>query len=261
MWVPDVYQGAAPPVAAFLSVASKAAGFAVLLRVFYEGFGPDTFVGSDWSNVFAALAAVSMCAGNILALVQTDVRRLLGYSSIAQAGNVAIGLAAIASSDDGFGLGSSGVAFYLATYALTNLGAFFAVLAISQRTGSFEIKDLGGVGRMAPLPAFALAFCLVSLTGIPPTAGFVAKVYVFNAAVQSDLVWLAIVGVINTAISAYYYLRVVGHMYLAEPAAEGGGQPGLWLSAAVVTAAAGVLIVGLVPTPLLDAAQRAASAF
>ncbi|MDZ4278612.1 MAG: NADH-quinone oxidoreductase subunit N, partial [Dehalococcoidia bacterium] len=199
MWVPDVYEGAAVPVGAFLSVGSKAAGFAVLLRIFYEGFGAESFVGGDWSNLFAALAAVSMSVGNVLALLQTNIKRLLGYSSIAQAGNMAIGLAAIAASDGGVALGPSAVTFFLATYAFTNLGAFFAVLAISQRLGSDEIRDYAGMGRRAPLVAAVLAFCFISLTGIPPTAGFVAKVYIFNSAVQSDLVWLVIVGVLNTA--------------------------------------------------------------
>jgi NADH-quinone oxidoreductase subunit N len=258
MWVPDVYQGAATPVGAFLSVGSKAAGFAVLLRVFYEGFGTETFVGSDWSNVFAAIAAISMTAGNVMALLQTNIKRLLGYSSIAQAGNFAIGLAAIASSQEGVAVGASGVAFFVATYAFTNLGAFFAVLAISQRTGSDEIEDYAGMGRRAPMLAAVLAFCFLSLTGIPPTAGFVAKVYIFNAAVQSDLVWLAIVGVLNTAISAFYYLRVVSQMYLAPAPAEGDISPGPWLATALLVSGVGVLVVGLVPTPLLDAAQRAA---
>jgi NADH-quinone oxidoreductase subunit N len=260
MWVPDVYEGAATPVAAFLSVGSKAAGFAVILRIFYEGFGPDSFVGSDWANLFAAVAAVSMTVGNVLALLQTNIKRLLGYSSIAQAGNLAIGVAAIAASEGGFGLGASGVTFFLATYVFTNLGAFFAVLAISQRLESDAIADYAGMGRRAPLPAAVLAFCFVSLTGIPPTAGFVAKVYIFNAAVQSDLVWLVMVGVLNTVVSAYYYLRVVSHMYVAEAPAEGDISTGPWLAAALGVAGAGVLVLGLVPTPLIDAAQRAVTA-
>jgi NADH-quinone oxidoreductase subunit N len=260
MWVPDVYEGAATPVAAFLSVGSKAAGFAIVLRVFYEGFGPDSFISSDWSNLFAVLAAISMSVGNILALVQTNIKRLLGYSSIAQAGNVAIGVAAIAASSDGFGLGGSAVTFFLATYAFTNLGVFFAVLAISQRLGSDEIADYAGMARRAPLPAAALSLCLISLTGLPPTVGFLAKLYIFNAAVQSDLVWLVIVAVLNSAVSAYYYLRIVRHMYLAPAPAEGDISAGPWLSAALVISAAGVVVLFFVPTPLLDAAQRAVSA-
>jgi len=261
MWVPDVYEGAATPVAAFLSVGSKAAGFAIVLRIFYEGLGPDTFVGSDWGNIFAALAVVSMTAGNVMALVQTNIKRLLGYSSIAQAGNVAVGIAAIAASDGGISVGASGATFYLATYLFTNLGAFFAVLAISRGTGSDEIRDYAGMGRRAPLLAAALALCLLSLTGIPPAAGFVAKLLVFNAAVQSDLVWLVIIAVLNTAVSAYYYLRVVSHMYLAPPLTERDISPDPLLATALAAAAAGVLVLGIVPTPLIDAAERAVSAF
>ena len=259
MWVPDVYEGSATPVAAFLSVGSKAAGFAVILRVFYQGFGigPDGLVSSDWATVFAVLAAISMCVGNVMALVQTNIKRLLGYSSIAQAGNIAIGVAAIAA---GSTLGASGVTFFLAAYALTNLGAFFAVMAISARINSDEIEDYAGMGRRAPLPAAVLAFCFVSLTGIPPTAGFVAKIYIFNAAVQSDLVWLVIVAVLNSALSAYYYLRVVRHMYLAPAPAEDDVRTGPWLAASLAVTGVGVLVVGLVPTPLIDAAQRAVSA-
>lgn len=260
MWVPDIYQGAATPVAAFLSVGSKAAGFAVLLRIFYEGFGADTFVGSDWSNLFAALAAISMSVGNILALRQSDIRRLLGYSSIAQAGNVAIGIAAIAASEGGFGIGSSAVTFFLATYVFTNLGAFFAIVAISRETESYEIADYAGMSSRAPLLAAALGICFISLTGIPLTAGFWAKVYIFNGAIQSDLVWLVIVAVLNAAVAAYYYLRVVRIMYLAPSPVEGDIKPGPWLATALAATTAGVVVVGFVPMPLIDAAQRAVTA-
>src|SRR5581483_4582530 len=154
MWTPDVYEGSPTPVAAFLSVGSKAAAFAVVLRIFFEGFGPETFVGNDWKQMFAVLAAVSMTVGNVMALRQTNIRRLLGYSSIAQAGNFLVGVAAIAASTDAHTrLGASGVVFFLATYAFTNLGAFFAVMAISNRTGSYEIADYAGMGRRAPIPA------------------------------------------------------------------------------------------------------------
>ena len=260
MWVPDVYEGAPTPVVAFLSVASKAAGFAVLLRVFYEGLS-DEFISSDWANLFAVLAAVSMTAGNIVALVQTNIKRLLGYSSIAQAGNFLVGVAAISAADGNFTLGAGAAVFFLATYAFTNLGAFFAVLAISNKTGSDDIADYGGMGRRAPLLALALGFCLISLTGIPPTVGFVAKIYVFNAAVQSDLVWLVIVAVLNSVVAAYYYMRVVGHMYLG-PAPSEERVPVSWsLSFALGVSTVGVLVIGIVPTPLISAAERAVNVF
>jgi NADH-quinone oxidoreductase subunit N len=247
-------------VVAFLSVASKAAGFAVLLRVFYEGLSHE-FISSDWANLFAALAAVSMTAGNIVALVQTNIKRLLGYSSIAQAGNFMVGVAAISAADGNFTLGAGAAVFFLATYAFTNLGAFFAILAISNKIRTDDIADYGGMARRAPLLALALAFCLISLTGLPPTAGFVAKIYVFNAAVQSGLVWLVIVAVLNSAVAAYYYLRVVSHMYLA-PAASEERIPASWpLGLALGASTLGVLVIGVVPTPLISAAERAVNVF
>ena len=261
MWVPDVYEGAATPVGAFLSVGSKAAGFAIILRIFYEGFGPNSFLGSDWSNLFAAVAAISMTVGNVMALLQTNIKRLLGYSSIAQAGNFAIGIAAIAA-PAGVALGASGVTLFLAGYVFTNLGAFFAVLAISRRLGSDAIADYAGIGRRAPLLAAVLAICFISLTGLPPTVGFVAKLYIFNAAVQSDLVWLAIVGVVNTTISAYYYLRVVRHMYLApETVAQDDISVGPWLGTALAVTGVGVVAAFFASTLLIDAAERAVSIF
>ncbi|HET6615584.1 MAG TPA: NADH-quinone oxidoreductase subunit N, partial [Dehalococcoidia bacterium] len=262
MWVPDVYQGASTPVAAFISVGSKAAAFAVVMRIFFEGFGADTFVGDNWKLMFAVLAAISMTVGNVMALRQTNVRRMLGYSSIAQAGNFLVGLAAISATTDGDSqLGASGVVFFLATYAFTNLGAFFAVLAIANRTGSDEMEDYAGMGRRAPLAAVVLTFCLLSLTGLPPTAGFIAKLYIFNAAVQADLVWLVVIAVLNTAISAFYYLGVVAQMYLTD----GEGRPEVSVTpvmqGVLVTAALGVFAFGVYPIPLIEAAQRATNVF
>ena len=194
MWVPDVYEGSPTPVAAFLSVASKAAGFAVVLRVFYVAFGS---VDVDWSILFAVLAVLSMTVGNLLAILQNNVKRLLGYSTIAQAGYILVGVAAVAASTPGGGvdgLGPSGVLFYLTAYAATNLAAFFAVMAIANRTGSDQIDDLAGMAKRSPILSGVLALSMISLIGIPPTAGFMGKLYLFNAAVSSDLVWLAVVG-------------------------------------------------------------------
>lgn len=261
MWTPDVYEGSPTPVAAFLSVGSKAAAFAVVLRIFFEGFGAHTFVGEDWKMLFAVVAAVSMTAGNVMALRQSNVRRMLGYSSIAQAGNFLVGLAAIAATTDGTQLGASGVVFYLATYAFTNLGAFFAVMAISDRTGSDEIADFRGIARRAPLAALVLTFCLLSLTGLPPTAGFWAKMYIFNAGVQADLVWLVLIAVVNTVVSAYYYLGVARQMYLGEPSSEEEIRSPLTTQAVLVAAAAGVFAFFVYPIPLIEAAQRAVNVF
>ena len=186
---------------------------------------------------------------------------MLGYSSIAQAGTFLIGLAAVAAADPQLLLGTSAVLFFLGTYAFTNLGAFIAIIAISNKIGSDEIADYAGVAKRSPLLALGLTICLLSLTGIPPTAGFIAKVYVFNAAVQADLVWLAIVGVLNSVIAAYYYLRVVLNMYTAEPASEESIQPGYYLGLAMVVAVVGLLVVGIFPSPLLEASEAAAEVF
>jgi NADH-quinone oxidoreductase subunit N len=260
MWVPDVYQGAPAPVGAFLSVASKAAAFAVVLRIFYEGMSSEV-ISDSWSDTFAIVAAVSMTAGNLLAMVQTNVRRLLGYSSIAQAGYVLVGIAAISAAEGGLSTGASSVLFFMGAYAVTNLAAFIVVIAISARLGTDEIADYAGLGRRAPLLAAALAFALVSLTGIPPTAGFVAKVYIFNAAVESDLIWLVVFAVLNSVASAFYYLRVAGIMFTGEPKSTESVPTTNALKLALMVAVAGILFVGIVPSPLLDAARDAAAVF
>jgi NADH-quinone oxidoreductase subunit N len=260
MWVPDVYEGAPTPITAYLSVASKAAGFAVVMRIFLVALG-EGIVTDDWANLFAAIAAISMTVGNVLALVQGNVKRMLGYSSIAQAGTFLIGMAAVAAEDPQLLLGTSSVVFFLGTYAFTNLGAFMAIIAISARIGSDEIDDYAGVAKRSPLLAAGLAACLISLTGIPPTAGFIAKVYVFNAAVQADLVWLAIVGVLNSVISAYYYLRVVLNMYTREPESEESFLPSPYLGTALAGAVVGLFVIGVYPSPLIEASESAARIF
>ena len=260
MWVPDVYEGAPTPVTAYLSVASKAAGFAVALRVFYSALGTG-LVTSDWANAFAVIAAVSMTLGNVLAMQQRNIKRLFGYSSIAQAGNFVVGVAAISAAGAHFTLGASGVIFFLAAYAFTNMGAFTAIVAISNRTGSDDIADYAGMARRSPWLAAALAFCLVSLTGIPPTAGFIAKLYIFNAAVHAGLIWLAIIAVLNTVLSAYYYLGIVRVMYLGAPTSEERVESTPELSFPLAIATAAVLFFGIIPGPLLSAASHAADIF
>ncbi len=260
MWAPDVYQGAPTPVTAYLSVGSKAAGFAITLRMFYGTLGADSIAG-DWANMFALMAALSMTAGNVLALQQSNIKRLFGYSSIAQAGNFLVGVAAIASAGGRFTVSSSAVLFFILAYTFTNLGAFFAILAISNRIRSDRIADYAGMWKRAPLLALVLAFCLVSLTGLPPTAGFWAKLYVFNAALRADMVWLVVIGVINTLVSAYYYLGIVRSMFFTDPRVESPVQPTVSLSLSMAVATLGVLAIGLLPGPLLNVAERAATVF
>ncbi len=260
-WVPDVYQGAPTPVTTFLAVASKTAGFAIVLRIFYAGLGGGgTLISNDWAALFAVLAAVSMTFGNAAAILQTDVKRLLAYSSIAQAGNIAVGLAAVAA---GSTIGPSGVLFFLGAYAAANLGAFIAVIAVSERIGSDEIRDYAGLLRRSPWLASVLVLCLLSLTGIPPTAGFLAKLYIFNGAIQAEqqwLVWLVAVAVLNTAVSAYYYLRWARTIVLDDPPADAPVTASAPVRGLLIAAAAAVLFLGLVPAPLISAARRAAEA-
>jgi NADH-quinone oxidoreductase subunit N len=225
MWAPDVYEGAPTTVTAFLSVGSKAAGFAVILRVFVSSFGGKVALLNDWGMIFAVLAVITMVVGNVIAIPQTNIKRLLGYSSIAQAGYLMVGLAAIGVG--GLGLrssmglfvpfeGQSSVIFFLAAYALTNLAAFITIIVVSSKLGSDAIADYAGLGKRSPWLALALSLGLISLTGIPPEAGFMGKFFIFSAAANSGLLWLVIVAAINSVISAFYYLRVVKVMWFDE---------------------------------------------
>ena len=260
-WAPDVYQGAPTAVTAFLSVASKAAGFAIALRILYAGLGGgESAIAEHWAALFAVLAAASMTFGNAAAILQTNVKRLLAYSSIAQAGNAAVGLAAVAA---GSVAGPASVLFFLGAYAATNVGAFLCVIVVSERLGTEELDGYAGLLRRAPGVAAALAICLLSLTGIPPAAGFLAKLYVFNSAVQSGhdwLVWLVVVAVLNSAVSAFYYLRWVRTMVLDDPADDSPIRAPAAMQGLLGASAAAVLFLGLAPTPLLGAARRAAEA-
>jgi NADH-quinone oxidoreductase subunit N len=254
MWVPDVYEGAPTPITAYLSVASKAAGFAVILRIFYTAFGISD-INADWAMIFAVLGAISMTLGNVVAVAQSNIKRMLGYSSIAHAGYIMVGLAAIGT------LGKSGILFFLSGYALANLGAFIAIIAISNKTGSDEISDYAGMARRSPVIAFILALCLISLIGIPPTVGFMAKFYIFNAAIQQDFLWLVIIAVLNSVISAYYYLRVVKLMYVNEPASEEPIPSSIPLRISLAVTTVGVLVLGVYPWAVLRLAETAVAMF
>ncbi len=262
MWVPDVYQGGPTPIAAYLSVGSKAAAFAILIRVFVEAFGDD-ILSSHWSTIFAVLAALSMFLGNVLALRQSDIKRMLAYSSIAHAGTILIGLAAV-TADGSASLGPGGILFYLAGYSVTNLTAFLVVIAFYNRIGSYQIDDYRGIGRRAPLLGALLAFSLLSLIGLPLTAGFFGKLYLFDAAIKSDLAWLAVVGVVNSVISAAYYLRPIKAMFVDE-SPDPGALPDRWapdlpLGLTLAATTAGILVIGVSPSLLIDVADEAVSA-
>lgn len=257
MWVPDVYEGGPTPVVAFLSVASKAAAFALLLRVFYTGFPA---VDTDWAVLLAVLAAASMTVGNLVAMVQSNIKRLFGYSTIAHAGYILIGVAAIAKDGDTSGfntIGPSSVLFYLGAYTAANLTAFFAIVAIGHRIDSDRIEDYAGMVRRSPFLAIALGLALIALIGVPPTSIFIAKIYIFTAAVNSGLAWLAILGVANSVVSAYYYVRIIRVMFLEAPPSEEGIPASAAFRFSLAVAGVAMVWIGVAPGALLGAAQSA----
>jgi len=260
MWVPSVYEGAPTPITAYL-VAEKAAVFAIILRVFCSAFGTPQWLSHDWALVFAVLAVIGMFLGNITALPQTNIKRMLGYSTIAQAGYLLVGLAAVGLSPMADVVGRSTILFFLASYALTNLGAFTAIIAISNKVNSDLIEDYSGMGKRAPLLALGLTVCLISLIGMPPAAGFMAKFYLFSGAVQHGLLWLVIIAVINSVISAYYYLRIVKVMWLGEPASEEKVPSSGALRLALFASCLGVLILGVIPGFVMKLTEIAAKMF
>ena len=253
-WAPDVYAGMPTPAVAFLSVAPKGAALIVLFRVFAGLFG-GTLPG-PWRASLAALAVLSMLAGNLVALAQNDVKRLLAYSGIAHMGYVAIALAV-------FGRGAlAAVLLYLFAYAVTNIGAFAAVAALYRdERKPHPVGLLAGLGMRAPFPAAVLALCMVSLGGIPATAGFIGKFFVFKSAVENDLTWLAVVGVANSLVSLGYYLRVVYVLYMREPV-ESEGPPPLAAESrfALALCGAGILLLGVFPGRLWQIAEAASRA-
>ncbi|MEE8449000.1 MAG: NADH-quinone oxidoreductase subunit N [Thermodesulfobacteriota bacterium] len=253
MWTPDAYEGAPVAVTAFMSVAPKAAGFAVFLRVLLVALPS---ARADWLIIISVLAVLTMTLGNVAAIAQTNIKRMLAYSSIAHAGYILVALVA------GDEMGGSAVLFYLLVYSLMNLGAFgIVILLVTGGEERSRLSDFAGLATSHPVAAAAMALFMLSLTGIPPTAGFVGKFYLFSAAVNAGFIWLAIIAVLNSAVSVYYYLRVIIIMYMSE--ASSVERP-LILSPssviALVLAAAGTLALGLYPTFFLGLAQESIKA-
>jgi NADH-quinone oxidoreductase subunit N len=247
-WAPDVYEGAPTSIAAFISAGPKAAGFAAFLRIFIDALQN---LQSEWIVVVTILAALTMTVGNLVAIAQRNIKRMLAYSSIAHAGYVLVALAA-ANKD-----GVSSAMFYLLVYCVMNIGAFGAVILARTEDGeSLLITDYAGLGFRKPLLALFLTIMLLSLAGFPPTAGFVGKFYIFRSAVASGQIWLVIIGAINTAISAFFYLRVVVTMYMKEPEEElhFRAYPAS-LIVALLLAVVGVLLIGILPSYFLNPAQ------
>jgi NADH-quinone oxidoreductase subunit N len=257
MWVPDVYEGSPTTITAYLSVGSKAAGFALVLRIFLSAFGLPDWLSYDWGMIFAVISVVTMIVGNVAAIPQSNIKRMLGYSSIAQAGYLMVGLATMGVARNTDTLGQSGVLLFLVSYALTNLGAFIAIIGITDKLGSDQIPEFAGMGKRTPVLALALTLCLVSLIGMPPAVGFMAKFYIFSGAVQNGLLWLVIIAVINSVISAYYYLRVVKVMWFDKPFSQEKVVSSVMLRTGLAITSLGVLLFGLFPNIIIQIAERA----
>jgi NADH-quinone oxidoreductase subunit N len=250
MWAPDVYEGAPTPVTAFLSVGSKAASFAMLLRIFLEGLPQ---MHADWQKLFEVLAIVTMTVGNFAAVTQSNVKRMLAYSSIAHAGYVLIGVVA------GTPRGVTATLVYLMVYSFMQLGAFAVIVLLRRRDViGDELKDFSGLHFRAPFAAFAMLLFMLSLGGIPPTAGFMGKFWLFSAAIEAQYYWLAVIGVLNSAVSLYYYVRIVVFMYLKKETIGSEPEASPALSAALVVAVAGTLILGIYPRLLFEVADASA---
>jgi NADH-quinone oxidoreductase subunit N len=254
MWTPDVYEGAPTVVTAFMSVGAKTGGFAALLRVFLSAFPG---LAADWAMVAAILSALTMILGNFSAIAQSNIKRMLAYSSIAHAGYILMGLVAASSARAdlrSFSVGAS--LYYLLAYALTNLGTWAIVMAVERAEGEgLKIDDYAGLGWRRPGLALAMALFMLSLTGLPPTVGLVAKIYVFRAAIDAGYMWLALIGVLTSLVSAYYYLRVVFVMYMQE--GEGRALSAPALNFAVGLTALATVVFAIVPGPLMQLATNA----
>ncbi len=252
-WAPDVYEGAPTPVTGFLSTASKAAGFAVIARLFLVVFHDFTI---DWVSAFAVLSAVTMTLGNLLALPQKNLKRMLAYSSIAHAGYAMIGIVAVSK------LGIASVVFYLTAYILTNLAAFGVVMAVGRVIGSDDYDSYKGLSRRSPLLGLIMLAAFLSLAGIPPFAGFVAKVFVFVAGMQAGFVWLVIVGILNSVIGVYYYLNVMKYVYLYRLENEDEDQHPIILprpyAIALIVLGLGIILLGTVFAPWFSYSNAAA---
>ncbi len=251
-WAPDVYEGAPTQVAGFLSTASKAAGFAVLVRVLFAVFPSIT---PYWGAILAAVSAATMTLGNLIALAQKNIKRLLAYSSIAHAGYALIGIVAISS------FGVTSMVFYLAVYIVTNLAAFGVIVIFGKSVGSDDIAAYAGLSRRSPWLALALLVAFLSLAGMPPFGGFIAKFAVFAAAVRANMIWLAVVGIINAIIGLYYYLSVLKYVYLYRSEEEEKPLP---IPRAHVVAlmilSVGIILLGTIFGPWFNISSAAAAA-
>jgi NADH-quinone oxidoreductase subunit N len=247
MWVPDVYEGAATPVSGFMSTGAKAAAFGAFIVVFMKS----TYPAEELRNVFAVLAALSMIIGNVVAISQTNIKRMLAYSSIAHAGYLLVGLASANA------IGRNGMIFYIVAYTFMNIGAFGVISLIEMKEErNLLISDYSGLGKRKPFLAALMSVFMFSLAGIPPFGGFFGKYYVFSAAVQGGMTWLAILGVLTSLVGVYYYLRVVVVMYFQESVLEGHFRPGRPSLVALMISAAVIIYIGIFPSSILGIIER-----
>jgi NADH-quinone oxidoreductase subunit N len=259
-WTPDAYQGAPTPITGFLSVGPKLGAFALLIRVFVEALAP---LRADWLGVFLVLTVLTMTVGNVVALTQTNVKRMLAYSSIAHTGYIMAGIAAFAAADDQAiaAQGIESVLFYVLGYGVMNIAAFAVVGMLQRDTNRYGgLGSFAGLASRAPGRAAAMALLMLSLTGIPPTVGFFAKLYVLLASVDAGLAWLAVIIVLNAALAAFYYLRVVVYMYMRDP--EDDPAPldhSPFGTIALVLSVVGVMLLGLFPDAILDLIETSAA--
>jgi len=265
-WTPDVYEGAPVTITAFLSVASKAAGFAMMIRFFKVTFFDSsvflgeglwaTLQGFDWNIILAAVSVMTMTLGNIVAIWQNNLKRLLAYSSIAHAGYILMGIVVLSNE------GIAAMLIYFVVYLFMNLGAFYVVMIVANKTGSEDIEDYKGLGYRAPFVAVSMAIFLISLTGIPPTGGFIGKLYLFAALINAKWIWLAIVGALNSVVSLYYYVRIFRNMFLRAP--EGSTERISFSPVSIVVLILLVipnLLLGLYFTPIVNWAQNSVNMF
>jgi NADH-quinone oxidoreductase subunit N len=252
MWAPDVYQGAPTPVTAFMSTAPKAAAFAVFLRIFLTAFESHAH---SWEPLVWISALLSMVIGNFAALLQHNIKRMMAYSAIAHAGYVLVALAARSE------IGTAAALFYLAAYALMNIGVFAVIAHISGKgEHHLAVEDFSGLAQKQPITAALLSVLIFSLVGVPLTGGFFGKFYIFRAALQSNLIWLTVLGLLTTAVAAYYYLRILVVMYMHEPGEAVTNAPPLPapLMVALALPVVGTLFLGIFPSAVLDFANKSA---
>ena len=263
-WTPDVYEGAPITITAYLSIASKAAGFALLIR-----FIKITFIDSinlqgywtlvnviDWQSFLILISILTMTLGNFAALWQNNLKRMLAYSSIAHAGYLLLGLAVLSNQ------GIIAILIYFAVYAFMNLGAFFIVMLIANKIGSEDMDDYDGLGFTSPLIGVSLTIFLVSLTGLPPTAGFIGKLYIFFALVDANMIVVALIALANSVVSLYYYIRVVKHMYLTRPNSQTVAVvPNIANTVLLMVLLLPIVILGLYFSPLVELAKTSVALF